>query len=95
MARAARGTAHLAELEQDAILLLRHQLKVLDGSLCDTAAEVEAVGAELVIPPRRLVEQGDDVIRKVLPLGPAMPRSTFRNCRLYKGAMMRCRLAHS
>ncbi len=54
--------AHLAELEQNAVLMVGHKLEVLHRGLSDPATEVEAISAQLVIPPWRLVVQGDDVI---------------------------------
>ena len=54
--------AHLAKLQQNAVLLVGHQLEVLHRGLSHAAAEVETVRAQLVVPPWGLVVQRDDVI---------------------------------
>ena len=52
----------VANLQHDSVLLLGvHQLEVLHGGHRDAAIEVQNVGAHLLVPARRLVDQVDQV----------------------------------
>ena len=60
---------HLAELKDDTVqVTFLHQLEVLDGCLRDAAMEVQAVGAQVLVPLGRLVAQQHHVSQPLMPL---------------------------
>ena len=72
--------SHLAELQEDGRwVCIRHQLEVFDRGVCHPAPEVEAVGAELLIPLGRLVAHDHSVALPVAPLVPARQVPLVRN----------------
>mmetsp|Transcript_33976 Transcript_33976/g.79553 ORF Transcript_33976/g.79553 Transcript_33976/m.79553 type:complete len:216 (-) Transcript_33976:859-1506(-) len=65
-----RVVGALAKLEDDAVLIrVLDQLKVLDGGDGHPALKVEAEGAEVLVPPRGLVDDFDVVVVFLLNLG--------------------------
>ena len=72
--------SHLAKLQEDGLwVCVRHQLEVLDRGVRHAAPEVEAVGAELLVPLGRLVAHDHSVVLPVAPLVPAWQVLLVRN----------------